>query len=328
MEVSVSEPRLTLYPPIQPFHFGFLKVSDVHELYYELIGNPSAPQTALFLHGGPGGGITPFYRQFFDPQSYRVLLFDQRGAGLSKPFSNLEENTTWDLVEDIEKLRIHIGTILKTDIEKWVIFGGSWGSTLALAYAEKYPERVKALILRGIFCLRKKEINWFYQEGASYLFPEAWDNYLDPIPESERSDMVSAYYKRLTGPDKDVRQRCAKAWTEWELITSKLFIDKSSLAKADTDFSDAFARIECHYFINQGFLHYDGQLLAEAHKLKDIPGVIVQGRYDVVCPATTAWELKKKWPKVELYIIPDAGHSASEVGIISQLIKATNAFVK
>jgi len=277
----VSEPRLHLYPPIEPFHKGHFKVSELHEIYYELVGNPEAPQTAVFLHGGPGGGISPGNRQFFDPVAYRVLLFDQRGAGLSKPFSSLEANTTWDLVEDIEKLRVHIGTILKTNIEKWIVFGGSWGSTLSLAYAEKYPQRVKGLILRGIFCLRLKEVRWFYQEGASYLFPEAWDKYLEPIPENERSDLVSAYYKRLTGDDTDERMRCAKAWTIWEFSTNKLFVDKNVVDNLSSDFWDVFARIECHYFINRGFMR-EGQLIEEAHKLQDIPGVIAQGRYDVV----------------------------------------------
>jgi len=231
---------------------------------------------------------------FFDPNAYRVVLFDQRGAGKSTPSASLEENTTWDLVEDIEKLRKHVNEVLKINIEKWVVFGGSWGSTLALAYAETYPQRVKALILRGIFTVRRKELLFLYQEGASLLFPESWEKFLEPIPEVERFDLMSAYHRRLTGPNEAERKRCAKAWTVWELSTSRLFVSQSYIDKATDDFSLTFARIESHYFVNGGFLKYDDQLLKEAHKLKDIPGVIVQGRYDVVCPPFTAWELKKK----------------------------------
>jgi proline iminopeptidase len=279
------------------------------------------------LHGGPGGSISPSNRRFFDPKKYRVLLFDQRGCGKSTPFSSLEHNTTWDLVDDIEKLRQHMEAVLNTKIDKWVVFGGSWGSALALAYAEKYPERVKALLLRGIFCLRRKELLWFYQEGASFIFPEFWDKYLEPIPEAERSDMMAAYYKRLTGDNIEVRKNCGKVWTTWELSTSRLFVDENHIAEAAKDeFADAFARIECHYFMNAGFFHTDGQLIEDAHKISNIPGVIVQGRYDVVCPATTAWDLKKKWPKADLFIIPDAGHAAKEEGITSELIKAADKF--
>jgi len=312
--------RRTLYPEIEPYHTGKLKVSSIHDIYYELVGNPDAVQTAVFLHGGPGGGLDPSHRQFFKPTDYRVVLFDQRGSGKSIPHASLEENTTWDLVEDIEKLREHL------KIEKWVVFGGSWGSTLALAYAETHPKRVKALILRGIFTLRRKEILWFYQEGASFIFPDAWYKFIEPIPEVERFDLLSAYHRRLTGPNIEERKKCAKSWTIWELSTSRLFVDQKYIDTATDDFADAFARIESHYFVNGGFLKYDGQLLQEASKLKDIPGVIVQGRYDVVCPAISAWDLKKNWPQAELHIIPDAGHSAKEEGILSELVKACDKF--
>jgi len=318
--------RRTFYPEIEPYQTGKLKVSSIHELYYELVGNPDATQTAVFLHGGPGGGLASYNRQFFDPKAYRVVLYDQRGSGQSTPHASLEENTTWDLVEDIEKLRKHVSETHKPNIEKWVVFGGSWGSTLALAYAETYPERVKALILRGIFTLRRKELIWFYQEGASFMFPEAWDTFIAPIPEVERFDLMSAYHRRLTGNNEEERKKCAKAWTIWELSTSRLYVDQEYIARATDDFADAFARIECHYFVNGGFFKYDGQLLQEAGKLKNIPGVIVQGRYDMVCPATTAWDLKKHWPQAEFYMIPDAGHSAKEDGIISELVKACDKF--
>jgi len=312
--------KKTLYPLVQPYETGMIKVSDIHELYYELCGKQHGyKQTALFVHGGPGGGISDSCRQFFDPELYRVVLFDQRGAGKSRPYSSLEHNTTWELVEDIEKLRNHL------KIERWVVFGGSWGSTLSLAYAEKYPERVKSLVLRGIFTLRRKELIWFYQEGASFLYPDAWEKYLEPIPEVERFDLMSAYHRRLTGPDPEERKKCALAWSLWEMSTSRLFLDPD-LIKRGHDIADAFARIECHYFINGGFLKYDGQLIEEAHKIAKIPGVIVQGRYDLVCPPISAWDLHKKWPNGELKFVPDAGHSAKEEGIISELVKACDKF--
>lgn len=248
--------------------------------------------------------MAPYYRQFFDPTAYRIVMFDQRGAGQSRPRAELRENTTWDLVEDIERLRKHLS------IDRWVVFGGSWGSTLALSYAETHPDRVKALILRGIFTLRRKELLFFYQEGSSLLFPDYWEKFLEPIPPAERGDLMSAYHRRLTGPDEAERLKCALAWTSWEMATSRLLIDKETLEKGeDPHFALAFARIECHYFVNAGFFKYDGQLIAEAHKLKGIPGVIVQGRYDVVCPALSAWDLSKVWQDAELKIIPDAGHS-------------------
>jgi len=309
---------MQLYREIEATTTGFLKVSEIHTIYYESSG--SGRQPVIVLHGGPGGGSQPFYRQFFDPTAYTIYQFDQRGSGKSTPNACLEENTTWHLVSDIEALRKHLG------IEKWVVFGGSWGSTLSLAYAEKHPDPVKALILRGIFTLRRSELIWFYQDGASHIFPDTWDTYLEPIPVVERFDMMSAYYRRLTGPDLEVRKKCATTWTVWELSTSKLFFDPEYI-KAD-DMADAFARIECHYFVNGGFFEYDGQLIAEASKLNHIPGITVQGRYDVVCPARSAWDLHKQWKGGELIIVPDAGHSCAEVGIISELVKATDKFKK
>jgi proline iminopeptidase len=318
--VSSSQIR-ELHPPFEPYKTGYLTVSPIHKLYYELSGNPNAKQTAVVLHGGPGGGCSEWYRYFFNPTDYRVVMFDQRGAGKSEPHANLEDNTTWHLVEDIEAIRKEVG------VDRWVVFGGSWGSTLALSYAETHPERVKALVLRGIFTLRRKELIWFYQEGAHFLFPDAWDKYLEPIPPAERGDLMFAYHRRLTGSDEAVKLAAAKAWTTWEMATSRLYVDPETLARGEDDkFAIAFARIECHYFVNAGFFKEDGQLINNAHILKDIPGTIVQGRYDVVCPALTAWDLKKQWPKADLHIIPDAGHSAKEPGIISELVKACELY--
>eukprot|EP01127_Copromyxa_protea_P015705 TRINITY_DN4565_c0_g1_i1.p1 TRINITY_DN4565_c0_g1~~TRINITY_DN4565_c0_g1_i1.p1 ORF type:complete len:324 (-),score=71.04 TRINITY_DN4565_c0_g1_i1:106-1056(-) len=308
--------RRELYPEIEATT-GFLQVDDVHNIYYEECG--SGPQPVVIFHGGPGGGSSPIYRRFFDPSAYRIIQFDQRGAGKSTPYASLEKNTTWDLVEDTEKLRKHLG------IEKWVVFGGSWGSTLALSYAQKHADRVKALILRGIFTLRRSELLFFYQDGASHLFPDAWEKFLEPIPVVERHDLMSAYHRRLTGPDAEERRKCAMAWTIWELSTSRLYVDPAYIDKAD-DMAEAFARIESHYFVNGGFFEYDGQLIAEANKLNDIPGVIVQGRYDVVCPAKSAWELHKNWTNSELHIIPDAGHSCIEPGVIDQLVRGADKF--
>jgi proline iminopeptidase len=308
------------YPEVEAYKTGMLKVSDVHTLYYEEAGNPNG-KPVVFVHGGPGGGVDASMRRFFDPKVWRVILFDQRGCGKSTPFSELKDNTTWDLVADMEKLR----TELK--IEKWAVFGGSWGSTLALAYAITHVQRVESLILRGIFLLREKEIRWFYQEGASFIFPDAWDKYLEPIPENERHDLVTAFYKRLTSPDKEVRTKAAKAWSIWEGSTSKLYTDPRFVERfAADEFADAFARIECHYFVNKGFFEEDGWLLKNIDKIRHIPAWIVQGRYDVVCPATSAWELNQAWPESKLFIIADAGHSASEAGIKSKLIEATDFF--
>ncbi len=310
----------TLYPPIEPFETGRLKVSPIHEIYYEQCGNPQG-KSVVFLHGGPGGGISTDYRRYFDPQLYRVVLFDQRGSGQSTPHASIEENTTWHLVEDIERLREHL------NIRQWQVFGGSWGSTLALAYAETHPDRVRELVLRGIFLCRTKEIRWFYQEGASEIFPDVWEQYLKVIPESERSDMVSAYYRRLTSEDEAVRVEAARAWSIWEGSTSKLFFDPAMIEKfADPEFALAFARIECHYFMNNAFFSSDNYLIENVGPIRSIPAVIVQGRYDVVCPATSAWDLHRAWPEAQLNIIPDAGHSISEPGIIDALVRATDQF--
>ncbi len=312
----------TLYPVIEPFDTGRLKVSPIHELYYEQVGNPTG-KPAVFLHGGPGGGITPEYRRYFDPEIYRVVLFDQRGSGRSTPPASLEENTTWHLVSDIEQLREHLR------IDTWQVFGGSWGGTLALAYAETHPKRVCELVLRGIFLCRPKEIQWFYQEGASAIFPDVWEEYLKIIPERERSDMVSAYYRRLTSEDHTVRLEAARAWSIWEGSTSKLFFDPEMIEKfANPEFALAFARIECHYFMNNSFFNSDNYLIENVEKIRHIPSIIVQGRYDVVCPLTSAWDLHKAWPEAQLHIIPDAGHSISEPGIIDALVEATDKFAR
>jgi proline iminopeptidase len=308
------------YPEIEPYKTHTLKVSELHDLYIEEVGNAQG-KPIVFVHGGPGGGIAPDYRRFFDPKVWRVILFDQRGCGKSTPFSELKDNTTWDLVSDMEKVR----EMLK--IEKWTVFGGSWGSTLALAYAITHTERVKGLILRGIFLLRKKEIDWFYQEGASFMYPDAWEKYLEPIPQNERHDLVNAFHKRLTSTDKKVREQASKAWSIWEGSTSKLYTDPSFIQHfAGDEFADAFARIECHYFVNKGFFKEDGWLLKNASKITHIPTWIVQGRYDVVCPPVSAWELHKAMPGSKLFMTPDAGHSATEPGNKSKLIEATDYF--
>ena len=310
----------TLYPEIMAYQTGRLQVSPIHELYYEQCGNPHG-KPVVFLHGGPGGGVSPDYRRYFDPAAYRIVLFDQRGAGKSTPHASLEDNTTWDLVSDIELLREHLG------IERWQVFGGSWGSTLSLAYAQTHPGRVTELVLRGIFLCRPKEIKWFYQDGAGILFPDVWEEYLKVIPEAERSDMVSAYYKRLTSEDEAVRVEAARAWSIWEGSTSKLFFDPSSIERfADPEFALAFARIECHYFMNNSFFPTDNYLIENVDRVRNIPAVIVQGRYDVVCPMLSAWELHRAWPEAELLIIQDAGHSISEPGIIDALVNATDRF--
>jgi proline iminopeptidase len=277
----------------------------------------------VFLHGGPGGGIVADYRRYFNPEIYRVVLFDQRGSGRSTPHASLEENTTWHLVSDIEQLRKHLG------IDRWQVFGGSWGSTLALAYAETHPDRARELVLRGIFLCRPKEIQWFYQEGASAIFPDVWEEYLKVIPETERADMVSAYYRRLTSEDYAVRLAAARAWSIWEGSTSKLFFDPSMIEKfADSEFALAFARIECHYFMNNAFFESDNYLIENVGRIRRIPSVIVQGRYDVVCPMMSAWDLHRAWPEAQLDIIPDAGHSISEPGIIGALVEATDNFAR
>jgi proline iminopeptidase len=310
----------TLYDPIEPFDTGMLSVSDLHTLYYEQCGNP-AGKPVVFLHGGPGGGLATDYRRFFDPAVYRIVLFDQRGSGSSTPYAELRDNTTWDLVADIEKLRDHL------KVDRWVVFGGSWGSTLALAYAETHPERVKALVLRGIFLLRRKELDWFYQKGADAVYPDAWESYVNLIPEAERGDMVSAYYKRLTSEDEAVRFEAARVWSIWEGSTSKLFPDQNLIDSFSApDKAVALARIECHYFLNKGFLESEDYLLQNVDKIRHIPTVIVQGRYDMVCPIVSAWDLHKAFPEAEMVIVPDAGHSAFEKGNTSALIEATDKF--
>ncbi|KAI0034252.1 proline iminopeptidase [Vararia minispora EC-137] len=310
-----------MYNYEQSFTSGKLQVSDIHILHYEISGNKDGAPV-IFLHGGPGGGCDERDRSFFNPDKYKVIFLDQRGAGKSTPSACLEENTTWDLVKDVERLREHLS------IDKWHVFGGSWGSTLSLAYAQSHPDRVRTLVLRGIFCLRQSELRWFYQEGASHIFPEAWDEYIAPIPEAERGDIVLAYHAQLNSVDDETRLNAARAWTKWEMSTSKLYVDPSQLAKAEEDvYSNAFARIENHYFVNQGFMR-DGQLLEkqEIDKIRHIPTIVVQGRYDVVCPATTAWDLKKVWPEITLHIVPDAGHSSRELGTQKLLVDATDKF--
>lgn len=309
-----------LYPPITPYQTGILQVSDLHQIYYEQSGNPQG-KPVVFLHGGPGGGSIPLYRQYFNPARWRIIIFDQRGCGKSTPHAELRENTTWHLVADIETLRIHLG------IDQWVVFGGSWGSTLSLAYSQTHPERCLGLILRGIFLLRQKEIHWFYQEGASYIFPDAWESYLAPIPPNERQDLLTAYYQRLTHPDRTIQLTAARAWSVWEASTSKLFQDPDLMNTFGKDeFAAAFARIECHYFMNHGFFETENQLIQNVDRIRHIPAVIVQGRYDVVCPMVSAWELHQAWPEAEFIVIPDAGHSMMEPGIRSALIEASDRF--
>lgn len=320
-----TPPRRDNYPPIEPYASGRLKVSDLHEIYYEQSGNPLGTP-ALVLHGGPGGGSNPTMRRSHDPEHYRIILFDQRGCGRSTPYAELRDNTTWDLVADIERLREHLG------IERWQVTGGSWGSALALAYAQTHPDRVTQMVLRGIFTLRKVELDWFYaglagQNGTGALFPEAFEKYVAPIPPDERHDMISAYYARLTSDDASVRLEAARAWSTWEGSTLSLLPDPEREARFGADdFAEAFARIECHYFINHGFFERDDQLIANAHRLHGIPCVMVQGRYDVVTPVMTAWALKQAWPDVDLKIVADAGHTATEPGIIHEFVTATDSF--
>ena len=309
-----------LYPEIEARRTGRLRVSTAHELYWEESGNPDG-KPVVFLHGGPGGGSDARYRRFFHPEKYRIVQFDQRGCGRSTPHASLEDNTTWDLVADIERLREHLG------IDRWQVFGGSWGSTLALAYAQEHPARVTEMVLRGIFLLRKREIDWFYQDGACLLFPDAWEKYLEPIPPAERGDLVHAYHRRLTGDEREERLRAALAWSIWEASTSRLYMDTDSIQRMSRDeFALAFARIECHYFVNRGFLRTDAQLLENVDRIRHIPAAIVQGRYDVVCPMESAWLLHRAWPEAEFKVVPDAGHSAVEPGITRELVNATDRF--
>ncbi|MBP3975315.1 prolyl aminopeptidase [Pseudoxanthomonas spadix] len=310
----------TLYPAIEPFDAGHLRVDDRHVLYYEQCGNQDG-KPVVMLHGGPGAGCSPKMRCFHDPAKYRIVLFDQRGSGRSRPHADLVDNTTWHLVADIETLRAHLG------IHAWQVFGGSWGSTLALAYAQTHPRRVTELVLRGIFMLRRWELEWFYQEGASRLFPDAWEHYIHAIPQVERADLISAFHRRLTSNDAQTRLAAARAWSVWEGATSFLRVDENFVSgHEDAEFALAFARIENHYFVNGGFFEVEDQLLRDAPRIADIPGVIVHGRYDVVCPVANAWDLHKAWPKARLQISPTSGHSAFELENIDALVRATDAF--
>ena len=308
----------SLYPKIEPYNTFKLKVSNIHEIFVEESGNPKG-KPVIFFHGGPGGGIEPIYRQYFNPKKWRIIIFDQRGCGKSTPHAELEENTTWDLVDDIEKIR------KKLEINNWTIFGGSWGSTLSLSYSIMHPEKCNAIILRGIFMLRKKEIDWFYQEGCSFIYPDSWENYLSLIPKSEQNNLVKAYYKRLTSKNKTTRINAARAWSIWEASTSKLIQTEKALHSFDEDdVAEAFARIECHYFINKGFFENEDWILNNVNKISDKTIEIVQGRYDVVCPMTSAWDLHKKLPDAGFHIIQDAGHSMLENGIQKKLIEITD----
>ncbi|MGH6720074.1 MAG: prolyl aminopeptidase [Alphaproteobacteria bacterium] len=315
----VGTPRKP-YPPIEPYATTMLEVGGPHRVYVEQSGNPQG-KPVVFVHGGPGGGTDPAHRSLFDPAAYRIVLFDQRGCGKSTPHAALDDNTTWHLVADMEAIRQHLA------IDRWLVFGGSWGSTLGLAYAETHPERVTGLILRGIFLLRRAEILWYYQEGASWLFPDLWAAFVAPIPEAERGDMVAAYHRRLTGGDEAIKLACARAWSTWEGATISLLPDVERVKRFAGDaFAIAFARIENHYFHNRGFLATDGWLLDNAHRLRGVPGVIVQGRYDMATPARSAWDLHGAWPEADFHIVPDAGHAYSEPGILHHLIAATDRF--
>ncbi|MDI1241667.1 MAG: prolyl aminopeptidase [bacterium] len=309
-----------LYPEIEPFDSGMLKISEIHEIYYERVGNPDGIPV-VFLHGGPGGGLIPMYRQFFDPKAYHVVLFDQRGSGRSTPHAELEENTTWDLINDIEALRE------KFAVDKWYVFGGSWGSTLSLAYAISHPDRCLGLALRGIFLTRKKELDWFYQYGASEIFPDFWERFRDAIPEDERGDFMTAYHKRLTSDDEETRLEAARAWSTWEGATSKLYPSQDLMDHWEGAHEAlSLARIESHYFVNNSFFPNENYLIENVDKIRHIPTVIVQGRYDVVCPMTSAWELHRAFPEAELKVVADAGHSVSEKGITAALVEAMDVF--
>ena len=314
-----SAGRRGLYPEVEPFAAGWLPTGGLHEVYYEECG-AAAGKPAVVLHGGPGGAINTTMRRFFDPTRWRVALFDQRGCGKSRPNASLQDNTTWTLVEDIERLRKRLG------VEKWTVFGGSWGSTLALAYAITHPERVEALVLRGIFLLTERELKWFYQDGASMIFPDAWERFCAPIPADERCDMIGAYHKRLVHPDRRVQAEAAAAWSQWEGDTISLRGPEARPAKFnEVDFAIAFARIECHFFANRGFFNTDGWILDNIHRIANVPGWIVQGRFDVVTPLESAWALKRAWPAAEFEIIWDAGHASTEPGIIDALVRATDS---
>lgn len=320
--VSSTAHRRGLFPENEPYAYGWLPTGGPHEIFYEECGNPKG-KPCVILHGGPGGAINPTMRRFFNPAKWRMALFDQRGCGKSRPNASLDDNTTWSLIEDIERLRVHLG------VEKWTVFGGSWGSTLALAYAITHPERVEALVLRGIFLLTKRELRWFYQEGASMLFPDAWQRFCAPIPEAERADMMAAYHKRLTHSDRRIQAEAAAAWSQWEGDTISIRGPEARPSKFnEIEFAIAFARIECHFFVNGGFFGEDGWILKNIEKIRGIPGWIVQGRFDVVTPLDSAWALKKAWPEADFNIIWDAGHASTEPGIVDGLVRATDQALK
>ena len=311
--------RLNLYPEIKPYDSGFMDV-DEHHVYYEQCGNPDG-KPAVFLHGGPGGGGSEEVRRFFNPDIYRIIVFDQRGCGRSKPHGCLENNTTWDLVSDIELLR------KKLDINKWLVFGGSWGSTLSLAYAQTHPDSVSELVLRGIFLLRKEELQWFYQDGSSRIFPEAWQEFVEIIDENERDDLMGAYHRIFNSDDKAKKLAAAIAWTKWEASTISLSYNPATVEEmSDPEFALAFALIENHYFINKGWFKNENQLIENIDIIRSIPSVIVQGRYDAVCPMKTAWELSEAWPEAEMVVAPSSGHTAFEAEITDALIRATDRF--
>lgn len=320
--VGSHDYRRGLFPDNEPFASGWLSTGGPHEIFYEECGNPKG-KPCVILHGGPGGAINPTMRRFFDPTKWRMALFDQRGCGKSRPNASLDDNTTWSLIEDIERLREHLG------VEKWCVFGGSWGSTLALAYAIKHPDRVESLVLRGIFLVTERELRWFYQDGASMLFPDAWARFCAPIPPAERGDMMAAYHKRLTSPDRRVQAEAAAAWSQWEGDTISIRGPEARPSKFnEIDFAIAFARIECHFFVNGGFFDSPDWLVQNAARLKDIPGWIVQGRFDVVTPMESAWRLKSAWPNARFEVVWDAGHASTEPGIVDALVRATDQALK
>ena len=311
---------MELFPNIEPFNTFNLPVSDLHTIYVEESGNKNG-KPVIFLHGGPGGGVDPKYRRYFNPDKWRIIMFDQRGCGKSTPFAELKENTTWDLVDDIEKIRNHLS------IDNWVVFGGSWGSTLSLAYSQTYPNSCKGLILRGIFLVRKKEIDWFYQEGANNIFPDRWESFLAPIPVEKRDNLMQAYNEILTGDDHSKKIEAAKAWSTWEGSTVRLMQDKNFISDfSDEKFAEAFARIECHYFMNNCWFNSNNHLIENVDKIRHIPGVIIHGRYDIICPVVQAWDLHQAWPEADLHIIPDAGHSIFEEGIKDKILEYTEKF--
>jgi proline iminopeptidase len=317
LAISSSTNRRGLFRDNEPHAYGWLPTGGPHEIFYEECGNPNG-KPCVILHGGPGGAINPTMRRFFNPDKWRMALFDQRGCGKSRPNASLDDNTTWSLIDDIERLRIHLG------VEKWTVVGGSWGSTLALAYAIAHPTRVEAIVLRGVFLLTQRELDWFYQDGASMLFPDAWQRFLAPIPEAERGDLVTAYHKRLTHKDRRIQAEAAAAWSQWEGDTISIRGPEARPSKFnEIDFAIAFARIECHFFANKGFFAEDGWLLKNIGKIRGIPGWIVQGRFDVVTPMETAWKLKSAWPEARFEVVWDAGHASTEPGIVDGLVRAT-----